>query len=114
MSRANAATLPAQASQSPGSPSPISHLPAPLSERDLSRRGEGRRSPQEALRTRAGVQLRVVYRGRRGGGPGPDFRDAIIAAPEGLLQGDIELHVRSSEFRRPRHHLDAAYDGLAR
>src|SRR3990172_4397326 len=113
MSRANAATLPAQASQSPGPPSPISHLPAPLSERDLSHLWEGQRFPQEALRTREGVQLRVVYRGRRTGGPGPDFRDAIVAAPEGLLQGDIELHVRSGDFRRHGHHLDAAYDGLA-
>ena len=44
--------------------------------------------------------------------PGPDFRDALIAAPGGLLQGDVELHVRSSDFRRHGHHRDAAYAGV--
>ena len=62
--------------------------------------------------TAAGERLRVVYRGRRTGGPGPDFRDALIAAPGGLLRGDVELHVRSSDFRRHGHHLDAAYAGV--
>jgi hypothetical protein len=59
------------------------------------------------------MPLRAVYRGRRSSGAGPDFRDAIIAAPEALLQGDVELHVRSSDYRRHGHHLDPAYDGLA-
>jgi hypothetical protein len=84
-----------------------------LSERDLSHLWEGQRFPAAALRTRSGEQLRVVYRGRANAGAGPDFRDAIIAAPDGLLQGDVELHVRSSDFRRHGHHLDSAYDGLA-
>ena len=30
-----------------------------------------------------------------------------------LLEGDVELHMRSSDFRRHGHHLDPAYDGLA-
>ncbi len=84
----------------------------PLTERDLSHLWEGQRFPAEALVSRDGVRLRVVYRGRRSGGPGPDFRDAIIAAPHGLLQGDVELHVRSSDFRRHGHDRDAAYDGV--
>ncbi len=84
-----------------------------LSEADLAHLWEGQRFPPEALRTAAGVQLRTVYRGRRTGGPGPDYRDAIISAPGELLQGDVELHVRSSDFRRHGHHLDGAYDGLA-
>jgi hypothetical protein len=47
------------------------------------------------------------------GGPGPDFRDAIIAAPWGLLRGDVELHVRASDFHRHGHGQDATYNGLA-
>jgi hypothetical protein len=54
----------------------------------------------------------VIYRGRRTGGPGPDFRDAVIATREELLQGDVELHVRSSDFRRHGHQRDRAYDGV--
>ena len=84
-----------------------------LRESDLSRIWEGQTFPPEAMTTRGGDRLRVIYRGRRGRGAGPDFRDAIIAAPSGLLEGDVELHLRSSDFRRHGHHLDHAYDGLA-
>ena len=87
--------------------------PVSLSEADLANLWEGQRFPPEALATRDGQRLRVVYRGRAGGGPGPDYRDAIIATPTGVLQGDVELHVRSSDFRRHGHYRDAAYDGVA-
>ncbi|MBI2912526.1 MAG: DUF2851 family protein [Chloroflexi bacterium] len=90
---------------------PQSHVS--LSERELSHLWEGQRFPRAALNTRQGQRLRVVYRGRRGGGPGPDFRDAVVATPWGRLQGDIELHVRASDFRRHGHGRDPAYDGLA-
>jgi len=82
-------------------------------EADLWRIWEGQRFPKGALVTGDGQPLRVIYRGRPGRGPGPDFRDAIIAAPDGLLQGDVELHVRTSDFRRHGHHLDPAYAGVA-
>ena len=85
----------------------------PLKESDLSRIWEGQTFPPEAMTTADGVRLRTIYRGRRGRGAGPDFRDAIISAPAGLLEGDVELHLRSSDFRRHGHHLDPAYDKLA-
>jgi hypothetical protein len=88
---------------------PISHFPFPLSEADLSRLWQDQSFPPEALTTTCGERLRVVYRGRRTGGPGPDFRDALIAFPGGLVHGDVELHVRSSDFGRHGHYLDAAY-----
>jgi len=84
-----------------------------LKECDLSRIWEDQTFPPEAMTTRGGDRLRVIYRGRRNRGAGPDFRDAIVAAPAGLLEGDVELHLRSSDFRRHGHHLDPAYDGLA-
>ena len=85
----------------------------PLKESDLSHIWEGQTFPPEAMTTADGVRLRTVYRGRRGRGAGPDFRDAIISAPAGLLEGDVELHLRSSDFRRHGHHLDPAYDSVA-
>ena len=104
MSKATTGVDGVRASSAPNARLPIANFPYPaLSERDLSRLWEGQRFPREALRTREGVWLRVVYRGRPVRGPGPDFRDAIIAAPEGLLQGDVELHVRSGDFRRHGH-----------
>jgi hypothetical protein len=83
-----------------------------LLEADLSRIWEGQLFPKTALFTAAGEALRVIFRGRPGAGPGPDFRSAIIAAPGGLLSGDVELHVRTSDFRRHGHHLDTAYGNV--
>jgi hypothetical protein len=55
-----------------------------------------------------------VYRGRPGRGAGPDFRDAIIATPDGLLlHGDVELHLQANDFYAHGHHKDHAYDNLA-
>lgn len=85
----------------------------PLSERELAHLWQGQRFPPSALTTSDGLLLGVVYRGRPVGGPGPDFRDAVISAPWGLLQGDVELHVRASDFRRHGHGRDPFYDGLA-
>jgi hypothetical protein len=83
-----------------------------LLEADLWRLWEGQRFPKAALVSAAGAALRVIFRGRPGAGPGPDFRGAIIAAPGGLLSGDVELHVRTSDFRRHGHHADPAYAGV--
>ena len=84
-----------------------------LSERELAHLWEGQRFPPQALTTAAGPALRVIYRGRRGGASGPDYRDAVIHAPWGTLKGDVELHVRSSDFRRHGHHRDPAYNRVA-
>jgi len=81
-----------------------------LSESQLSRLWRGRRFPQGALVTRAGVPVRVVFQGRPGRGPGPDFRNAVICGPSGVtLRGDIELHVRASDFAAHGHVRDPAY-----
>lgn len=103
-----------ETSEIPPPPLPISRFSSHhLTEADLVHLWEGQRFPPAALQTATGVPLRAIYRGRRTGSAGPDFRDAIIAAPGGLMQGDVELHVRSSDFRRHGHHLDHAYDTMA-
>src|SRR5579885_1566368 len=95
---------------------------AALRERELSRLWQEQRLPPEALVTADGAMVEVIYRGRRGLGPGPDFRDAVIRlTPRPSLhsaaiarsaiadragetvdiatfRGDVELHVRSSDF----------------
>ena len=81
-----------------------------LTEAQLTALWQGRRFPAGALVTRTGVPVTVVYQGRPGRGPGPDFRGAVIAGPSGLsLRGDVELHVRSSSFRAHGHATDPAY-----
>jgi len=56
------------------------------------------------------VPVRVIFPGRAGRGPGPDFRGAVIAGPSGVpVRGDVELHVRSSLFAAHGHAADPAY-----
>ncbi len=81
-----------------------------LTEAQLTALWRGRRFPDGALVTRAGVPVRVIFAGRPGRGPGPDFRGAAIAGPSGAtVRGDVELHVRASDFRAHGHERDAAY-----
>src|SRR5919204_2542508 len=58
----------------------------------------------------AGQRLRVVFPGRRWGGPGPDFRGAVLALADGtLLRGDIEIHRLSSGWAAHGHATNPAY-----
>jgi hypothetical protein len=61
-----------------------------------------------------GRRYQVVFRGRSWGDRHPDFQGAIIARDDGLLlRGDVEIHVRASDWRRHRHDSDPAYNGTA-
>ncbi len=93
---------------------PASRLQPPhLTEAQLTALWRGRRFPDGALVTRAGVPVRVIFQGRAGRGPGPDFRGAVIAGPSGIpVRGDVELHVRASDFRAHGHHTDRAYGNI--
>lgn len=62
--------------------------------------------------TEEGQVLDVVYPGRPNDDRGGDFRDAVIATGSGLTRGDIEIHVRSSDWRAHGHDRDAAYDNV--
>ena len=43
------------------------------------------------LRAETGETYALVFEGRRGGGAGPDFRDAVLARADGArLYGDVE------------------------
>jgi hypothetical protein len=83
------------------------------SEATLARLWEGQRFPAGALLTRRGLPVRVLHPGLPGRGAGPDFRGALLAAPSGgTVRGDVELHVRASEFRAHGHDTDPRYAGL--
>jgi hypothetical protein len=94
-------------------PPPAVPLARPPPEQELVQLWHGQHLPSDALTTRHGDPLRVIYRGRLSSGPGPDFRDAVIEGPEGeLWHGDVEVHVRASGFRLHGHGRDPAYDGV--
>lgn len=57
-----------------------------------------------------GRHLRVVFPGRRWGGPGPDFVGAVLAQMDGtLIRGDVEVHVRASSWAAHHHASDPGY-----
>ena len=66
------------------------------------------------LQSERGETFRVIFEGRRGGGAGPDFRDAVLARPDGsYVYGDIELHLRPAGWHAHGHADDPRYNGLA-
>jgi hypothetical protein len=54
----------------------------------------------------------VIYPGRTNGDNGPDFRDAVIVNKSHLMKGDIEVHVKSSDWYSHEHHADAEYNNV--
>ncbi|MGA2671099.1 MAG: DUF2851 family protein [Dehalococcoidia bacterium] len=54
----------------------------------------------------------VIYPGRTNGDNGPDFRDAVIVNKFRLTKGDVEVHVKSSDWYSHEHHADAAYNNV--
>ncbi|MGH2598668.1 MAG: DUF2851 family protein [Dehalococcoidia bacterium] len=81
-----------------------------LREAELHRLWLEQRFPDGALTTVGGEPVRVLYRGRPGGGAGPDFRDARVSVGGATPRlGDVELHVTAADFRRHGHETDSAY-----
>ncbi len=59
----------------------------------------------------------LCYAGRPGGPQGPDIRDAVLQfAPEyggagaGRVTGDVEFHIRCSDWYAHQHHMDPRYN----
>ena len=83
-----------------------------IPEKLLARLWRQRAARQVGFRTAAGLLVRVVYPGREGG-PGPDFKDAILEMEGfGLVRGDVELHVRQRDWSSHGHTQDPNYNGV--
>ncbi len=68
---------------------------------------------KNALSTTMGERIVVHYPGRENHDAGPDFADAIIEIGGGNIhQGDVELHLRTSDWWSHKHHLDPNYKGV--
>lgn len=67
----------------------------------------------ESLVTGSGDKVQVIYPGKENRDSGPDFVGAVIATENGgLLVGDIELHLKASDWRGHGHGRDPSYNGL--
>ena len=86
----------------------------PISEEQLAQLWRRRAARSRALRTAGGRRVLVLYPGRPGVTAGPDFRNALLLVEgAGLVQGDVELHLRQGDWRAHGHHSDPNYNGVA-
>ena len=86
----------------------------PISEAQLARLWQRRAARSQALRTESGRRVNVLYPGRPGVTAGPDFRNALLLVEgQGLVQGDVEVHLRQRDWQAHGHHNDPNYNGVA-
>ena len=64
------------------------------------------------LKTEKGQSLRVIYPGKSSDVPGSDFQDAVIKVDRHLLKGNIELHVKSSDWHKHEHDRNPIYNSV--
>jgi hypothetical protein len=62
------------------------------------------------LVTEEGEPITVIYPGRANDDQGADLLDAVVMTGQGLVRGDIEVHVKSSSWWAHRHHQDPIYN----
>ena len=85
----------------------------PIPESALWRLWQRRAARQEEFRTNRGQRVRVLYPGRPGRTAGPDFRNALLHFEElGLVQGDVEIHLRQQDWNSHGHQDDPNYNGV--
>jgi hypothetical protein len=81
------------------------------SEKDLYAVWMGRHISTEGLKTTGGVKLKIIAPGWWNPGPGPDFsRAEILLDGRRRYKGDVEIHLRSSDWQAHGHHTDKAYN----
>lgn len=68
--------------------------------------------PLEELRTTLGQRVEVIDPGLYNTNAGPDFSGAKIKIDGILWAGNVEIHLRSSDWYKHGHHQDATYDSV--
>jgi hypothetical protein len=87
--------------------------PDPIPERLLAQLWRKRAARRDALYDNRGRRVRVLYPGRPGGGPGPDFRDALLEMEGlGVVRGDVEVHRRAGDWDAHGHGRDPSYNSV--
>ncbi len=93
-------------------------LSASSLEKDLAQRWESLPPGQPVPLTTGGLCW-LRFAGRPGGPQGPDRRDAVLqfghvlhVASDEQITGDVEFHIRCSDWYAHQHHTDARYNNV--
>lgn len=62
------------------------------------------------VRTNRGAEVEILEPGIHNTDAGPDFSSAIIRTEGAEWAGNVEIHVKASDWQRHGHHTDKAYD----
>jgi hypothetical protein len=62
------------------------------------------------LKTQDGKSIIIHNKGTYNHTNGPDFKSAEISIDHELMKGDVEIHIKSSDWVNHKHHTDKAYD----
>lgn len=68
--------------------------------------------PAQHLHTVEGKRVQIIDPGRLNTDSGPDFFNAKVKIDGHLWAGDIEIHVKASDWHRHHHDGDPAYDSV--
>lgn len=64
------------------------------------------------LATQNGEAIQVVKQGEHNTDAGPDFFNSKLKIGKTLWAGNVEIHIRSSDWKRHNHQSDKAYDNV--
>jgi hypothetical protein len=68
--------------------------------------------PANNLVTDSGQQFQAIYPGRASHHRGCDFKDAVFTLNGQTIHGDIEIHVKASQWYSHGHHRDPKYNNI--
>ena len=64
------------------------------------------------LRLKSGEKITILRTGTQNSDSGPDFFNALIKIGETTWAGNVEMHVKSSEWYKHGHHKERTYDNV--
>jgi hypothetical protein len=86
-------------------------LETKVTERLVSRLWQSRRIKRPVADT--GEPLHIIFPGRVSNQGGCDFKDAVFVLDGCIVCGDVEIHVKSSQWQGHGHHQDPKYNDIA-